>query len=258
MSLFDDPLIFESADTTALTQFLGFGGDSDAATGAQWGVVNVDPSVTGVAANLGSLAVRYTAGSVSAWLKTGAANTDWTPLGGADTGVVYTNTAQEALVGTVIGAATETAFAQGTYTVPAGTFKVGTLLRVRGKMVIPAGSVGATTVTSRVRVGGVAGVQTQICGPTDVVDGMEWQFDLSSIFHAVGATSDIVGLGVTTGATWLAAGANPLLDDGGPAAAVAINTAIANDIVATTSISAADATSCRLDYFSVEIWQPAA
>jgi hypothetical protein len=78
MSLYDDPQILELLDTTELTQYFGFGGNSDASTGPRIGTVTVDPSVGfGVAAPLGSVAIRRTPGFVTIYLKTDVANTAW-------------------------------------------------------------------------------------------------------------------------------------------------------------------------------------
>jgi hypothetical protein len=83
---FDGPVLLDSLDTNTLTNILGFGRNQPfglVATGPVVGALNVDPSAgAGVAANLGSLALRYTGGSVQAWQKTSAPDTGWTLLGG--------------------------------------------------------------------------------------------------------------------------------------------------------------------------------
>lgn len=76
---FDGPILIDDLDATTLASYFGFGraAGSDAALGPAVGVTNVDPTVSGLAANPGSLALRYTPGSVAAYLKVGGSNTAW-------------------------------------------------------------------------------------------------------------------------------------------------------------------------------------
>jgi hypothetical protein len=82
--LTDGPAIFETLDTIDLTQYIGFGGNSDEATGPRWGCINFDPGTfAGLNAPEGSMVVEYLAGQVQLYLKTGPFPVDWDGIGGA-------------------------------------------------------------------------------------------------------------------------------------------------------------------------------
>ena len=81
MSLWNGPNIFEEQDSTALANFIAFGGDSDVATGPQFGTCTIDPSTgAGITANAGSVLLRPVGDSTEVYIKTGPAATDWTQL----------------------------------------------------------------------------------------------------------------------------------------------------------------------------------
>lgn len=107
---FDGPILFDTLDTTSLANYLAFGRTGSATpSGPQLGVLNVSPAAgAGVAANLGTLALRYDAGNVSTWQKTGAADTAWTqlsPLSGSVTLTAIDTTATAAFQWTMADAA---------------------------------------------------------------------------------------------------------------------------------------------------------
>src|SRR3990167_845204 len=83
MSALPDQLLLRDITTP-----LSFGGTINAdgsiatITGPSIRTIDVDPSAgAGLAANLGSLALRRTAGNVQLWQKTGAADANWTQNG---------------------------------------------------------------------------------------------------------------------------------------------------------------------------------
>jgi len=82
MSALPDQLLLRDITTP-----LSFGGTINAdgsiatITGPSIRTIDIDPSAVGLAANLGSLALRRTAGNVQLWQKTGAADANWTQNG---------------------------------------------------------------------------------------------------------------------------------------------------------------------------------
>lgn len=83
---FDGSILVDQQDTTAILNYIGFGrtGFSDESNGPRIGVVNIDPTSIGVAAPLGTLAIRYDTAQV--WQKVGAGNADWSLLGSSTAG----------------------------------------------------------------------------------------------------------------------------------------------------------------------------
>ena len=153
----------------------------------------------------------------------------------------------EILVGTVIGANTETGFA-ATYTIPANTLVVGSLLRVRAKLLVPVDT-NTPDLTIRLKLGGIGGVPAMVVGPTTVAAGDTFSFDMTFAFRTVGATPDISGIGWRTdiGST------SAVLSEGGPVFGLALPTTAGIEALITAEFDAAELASVQLNSFIVEI-----
>ncbi len=158
--------------------------------------------------------------------------------------------ASTALTGT---SETQTNFDHGTYTVPANTLKVGTIVRVRGR-----GRYTATTGTET-HIFGVAFGATNLCvtGSLDPANDGVFDIEFEFVCRAVGASGTVVGSGVArSGAQATASPAFHLLSTGtGSTSTTTVDTtaSAALAIFVDRQATATDSDSMRLDTFAVEI-----
>ena len=163
----------------------------------------------------------------------------------------YSATASESLVGSTIGAATETPFITR-YTIPGNTLRVGSVIRLSGYVDFPT-TVGTTTAGIKGYVGYGAAPAVFDITAVDVANSDETSFDVEIGIRSIGAgavgtingwTSSIASAGVGTLRTRTGAGA------------FGFDTSNAMIVVLTTTISSADATTARLQQFNVTVENP--
>lgn len=154
--------------------------------------------------------------------------------------LIYASLAASTPVG---GTSTETAFDQ-TDTVQADTLKAGDTLRVRIQGVVTA-SVGTDTLSIKLKIGSAVLVTIPA---TDVADGDVFIIDLELTVRTAGRQGTMIGSGLAFMGS-LAAGAFKAVQ----VASTALNTTIDQAITATATWSTANANSCRLDQFLIEL-----
>lgn len=144
----------------------------------------------------------------------------------------------------ITGTLAETAF-DTSYTIPANRLSAGTVINFYAQG-IATSTVGATTLTCRVRIGGVAGTLITRTQTVDAVDNDIFVMQGTITVRTAGAAGTIVGSGMGgIGQTAMAPMYATFV------ASTAVDTTTTQVLTATAQWSAADASTCRLDIFNV-------
>lgn len=148
---------------------------------------------------------------------------------------------------------TNTIFSHGTYTLPANSLKVGTVVRVRAGGLYTA-TTGSETHTFSVMLGGSPLATT---GDINPADNDVFAIEFTFVCRATGGTGTVVGDGVCrSGARATASPATHMMFSGSAATStmtVDTTASLVLGISVDRQASAADSDSMRLDYFHVEV-----
>lgn len=162
--------------------------------------------------------------------------------------LAYANTAASTAISNTTS---ETAF-DTSYSIPAGSLRAGSVIKVRYQGI--ATSTNSTdTLLIRLRIGGLAGTALLVGTATDVANSNIFAGSWTGIIRTIGASGTIVGYGTHTEVP--AASGTAVHDITEILASTAIDTTAAQVVNATATWSVASASnSCRLDLMVVEIW----
>lgn len=162
--------------------------------------------------------------------------------------LAYANTAASTAISNTTS---ETAF-DTSYSIPANSLRVGSLIKVRFQGIATATN-GTDTLLVRLRIGGLAGTVLLAGTATDVANNAIFAGSWEGIVRTIGASGTIVGYGTHTEVP--AASGTAVHDITEILASTAIDTTAAQVVNATATWSVASASnSCRLDFMRVEIW----
>ena len=152
---------------------------------------------------------------------------------------------------TITNTATETAFSNGAYTIPAATLKVGSQVRGRIHCAVPSGNA-AETLTLRARLG-AAGVAAQVVTATAAVDVTDGGGDIG-VMDFVITVRTIGGGGTMVGnSLWVLGVQDTATTRADAMDSAAIDTTVARDLTITAQWSGASAAN-QVILRNMEVW----